>query len=160
MSSRAQIPFPIAAPALTSAAIAVHRRNPAPDPVADTAPHTVHGAVALGTYAFAGGMVKDIRVNTAGGGRRAHDLLCPMTVLRHSLHRASVSVLIENGSRALSAATRPRSFSHASSAVFRRPFSMLKRSLTMRVVKTETVAAPMAGTRGEVEHLWLAISHK
>jgi hypothetical protein len=130
LSFCAQISFPIAPPTLTSAAIAVHRRNPAPDSVEDTAPHSVHGAV---------------------------DLLCPMMVVQHRLHRASVSALTERGPGAVSAAPHPPSFSHVSTAVLHRPCAMLKGSLTMRVVNMETVAAPLVQTRAAVERLWLAI---
>ena len=149
--------FPIAPPTLASAATAVHRRKPASDSVEYPAPNSVHGAVALRVYAFTKAMVGEVTVNTADGGACVPDLLCPMMVVQHRLHRASVSALTERGPGAVSAAPHPPSFSHVSTAVLHRPCAMLKGSLTMRVVNMETVAAPLVQTRAAVERLWLAI---
>ena len=79
---RAQIPFPITTQTLHTAAITAHRQNPANQSVDNTAPHTVHGAVASGAYVSARGMTRDVRANTAGCGGRVHDLFCPMTMGR------------------------------------------------------------------------------
>jgi len=158
MSLRAQIPLPVETPTLDAAAIAAHRRNPAHKSVDNAAPHTVQGGVALRACAFARGLASDVRANTVCSVERIPHSVCSMRMLRHQLTLCPVSLTIENGSCAVSAATRPPSFSHSSSAVFRRPCSVLKRSSTIRVVKTEAVAAPSVGINGGVKRVWHVIS--
>ena len=85
MSLRAQSPLPVAAPTLHAAAIAVHRRNPAPDPVGNTARHTVQGCVALRACVFARGLACDGRAGTVGSVELIPHSVRSMRMLRHQL---------------------------------------------------------------------------
>ena len=85
MSLRAQISFPVATPTLHTAAIAVHRHNPAHESVDNAALHTVQGDVALRAYACARGLVSDVRAYTVGSEGRVHDLVCSMRLSRYQL---------------------------------------------------------------------------
>lgn len=91
---RAQIAFPVATPTCHPAAIAVHWRYPAHEPVNKTAPHTVRGAVAFGTCASMRDLVDSVRQGIDGRGGLAHDIGCRMVVGRHrpaSFHGSRVS---------------------------------------------------------------------
>lgn len=158
MSLRAQITLPVATPTLHAAAIAAHRRDPAYDPVDNAAPHTVQGAVALWAYACVRGLASNVRADTVGSIERIPHSVCSMRMLRHQFTLCPVSLPIEDGYCAVSsAATLPPSFSHSSSAAFCCPRSMLKRSLTIRMVKTVAVASPTEGINGGLRRVWLVI---
>jgi len=85
MSLRAQVSLPVAAPALHTAAIAVHRRNPAPESIGNPAPYTIQRGVALRTCVIAKGLACDGRVNTVGRVERIPHGVCSTRVLRHPL---------------------------------------------------------------------------
>jgi len=161
MSFRTQIPFPIATPTLHTAPIAVHWHNPAHQSVENTAPHTFHGAVASGAYAFARGMTRDVRTNTAVCGGRGHDLFSSSRWDGIDLLHTTVSLSIENGScpAASVAATRPPSFSQSSNAAFCRLCSMLRRHSAICTAKTEAATALPVGTRGGVKCPELVMSN-